>query len=138
VQIYPEGTGDYTLYEDDGDSLEYLQGAVATTALRCQASASQVDLTIEPRRGSYRHMPAKRAFQVWIHCSQPKAVTVNGIQANWQIDVRLVISGRRGLVEEIPPFLDVPGLQLGLLWPPTAECHVEFRSVKRVVPGVAG
>jgi hypothetical protein len=33
-------------------------------------------------------LPDKRAYDVWIHCSQPKAVTVNGVKIDWQYDPR--------------------------------------------------
>jgi alpha-glucosidase len=86
LHVYPEGKSETMVFEDDGNSLDYAQGAVAVTAIRCEASAAQVKLTIEPRQGSYRGMPARRGFDVWIHCPQPKQVTVNGVEANWQYD----------------------------------------------------
>ena len=86
LRVYPDRKSDYTMYEDDGDSLDYLQGAVATTAMRCEAAPGQVKLTIQPRQGSYRGMPDKRGYEIWIHCLQPKQVTVNGVKADWQYD----------------------------------------------------
>ena len=64
LHVYPEGKSDYTLYEDDGDSLEYLKGAVAKTSIRCQAAANQVRLAIDPRQGDYRGMPSERGYEV--------------------------------------------------------------------------
>ena len=37
LHVYPQGVSDYTLYEDDGNSLAYLSGAVAVTRVRCEA-----------------------------------------------------------------------------------------------------
>jgi len=82
LHVYPEGTSDYTLYEDDGDSLEYLRGAVARTQIRCEAEPRRVTLTIAPRDGNYRGMPATRSYKVHIHVAQPKAVTAAG----WSYD----------------------------------------------------
>ncbi|NLH41992.1 MAG: DUF5110 domain-containing protein, partial [Planctomycetes bacterium] len=82
LHVYPEGTSDYTLYEDDGDSLEYLRGAVARTQIRCEAEPRRVTLTIAPRDGNYRGMPATRSYEVHIHVAQPKAVTAAG----WSYD----------------------------------------------------
>jgi alpha-glucosidase (family GH31 glycosyl hydrolase) len=78
LHVYPEGKSDYTLYEDDGDSFEYLKGAVARTPIRCDAGQSQVTLTIDPRQGSYRGMPARRGYEVHIHMARPRTVTVTG------------------------------------------------------------
>jgi hypothetical protein len=78
LHVYPDGKSDYTLYEDDGDSFEYLKGAVARTPIRCDVGQQQVTLTIEPRHGSYRGMPARRGYEVYIHMTRPKTVTVTG------------------------------------------------------------
>jgi alpha-glucosidase (family GH31 glycosyl hydrolase) len=82
LHVYPEGKSEYTLYEDDGDSLEYLKGAVARTQIRCDASSSRVTLKIDPRQGSYRGMPATRSYEVRIHIAEPKSVTA----ADWSYD----------------------------------------------------
>jgi alpha-glucosidase (family GH31 glycosyl hydrolase) len=37
LQLYPEGVSEFALFEDDGNSLEYLKGAVAKTTIRCAA-----------------------------------------------------------------------------------------------------
>jgi alpha-glucosidase (family GH31 glycosyl hydrolase) len=90
LHVYPEGKSGYTLYEDDGDSLAYLKGAVVKTPVRCEAGASQVTLTIDPRQGAYRGMPAKRGYEVWIHMVRPKTVTAtgggNGSKTDWSYD----------------------------------------------------
>jgi alpha-glucosidase len=78
LHVYPEGRSEYTLYEDDSDSLEYLKGAVARTPMRCEAGSGQVTLTIEPRQGTYRGMPSRRGYEVSIHMTRPKTVTVTG------------------------------------------------------------
>ena len=79
LHVYPEGKSEYTLSEDDGDSLEYLKGAVARTPIRCEAGPGQVTLTIEPRHGAYRGMPSQRGYEVSIHMARPKTVTVAGV-----------------------------------------------------------
>jgi alpha-glucosidase (family GH31 glycosyl hydrolase) len=87
LHVYPEGKSDYTLYEDDGDSLEYLKGAVAQTSIRCEANQSRVMLTIGLRQGSYRGMPSVRGYEVSLHMARPKTVTVTGAtdapKVNW-------------------------------------------------------
>lgn len=92
LHVYPEGRSEYTLYEDDGDSLEYLKGSVATTSIQCQAQKNGVVLTIDPRRGEYRGMPSNRSYEVSIHTDRPKAVTVTGgaptLAPEWSYDVQ--------------------------------------------------
>ena len=51
---------------------------MARTPIRCEAGPSQVTLTIDPRQGAYRGMPAKRGYEVSIHMARPKTVTVTG------------------------------------------------------------
>jgi len=86
LQIYPEGTSEFTLFEDDGHSLEYLKGAVAKTAIRCTARPDGVVISIEPRTGNHNGMVTKRSYDVRVHTAQPKTVTVNGAKADWRYD----------------------------------------------------
>ena len=81
LHVYPEGVSDYTLYEDDGNSLAYLSGAVAVTRVRCEAGPVAVTLTIEPRQGTYARMPLQRDYEVWIHSRPAKKLAINGTQA---------------------------------------------------------
>ena len=89
LHLYPDGKSDYTIYEDDGNSLEYLKGAVAKTKIRCEAGRDKVTVVIEPRQGKYRDMPAKRDYDVWIHMAQPKSLSVKSRteeKAAWHYD----------------------------------------------------
>ena len=86
LHVYPDGTSDYTLYEDDGESLDYLKGAVSRTSMRCEAALNRVSVTIEPRQGTYRDMPSTRGYEVWIHSASPKMVSVNGEKVDWTYD----------------------------------------------------
>jgi len=52
LRIWP-GTGSFTLYEDDGDSFDYRQGAWATTTYRVRAEGEQIAVEIEPRQGGW-------------------------------------------------------------------------------------
>jgi hypothetical protein len=86
LHVYPEGQSDATVYEDDGESLEYLKGAVATTEIRCEAGSEGMTLTIGPRQGAYHGMPANRTYEVVIHAARPRALTVNGARVEWTYD----------------------------------------------------
>jgi alpha-glucosidase len=52
LRIWP-GTGEYTLYEDDGHTFEYRTGAWATTAYRVLADGQQVIVEIGARDGEW-------------------------------------------------------------------------------------
>lgn len=52
LRIWP-GTGEWTLYEDDGHSFEYRTGAWATTTYRVRADGQQVNVEIQSRDGEW-------------------------------------------------------------------------------------
>ena len=67
------------MYEDDGETFAYEEGAVAITDICCSSDERVLQLTIRPREGEYQGMPAKRQFRVVIHGRpEPGEVTVNG------------------------------------------------------------
>lgn len=81
LHAYPGGQASFTLYEDDGISYSYLDGAVATTEISFHATAEAVALTIEPRVGDYEGMPERRTFEIHIHSDAiPKWIALNAIQ----------------------------------------------------------
>jgi len=95
LRIHPHGQSQFTLYEDDGISHEYLNGAVASTRIVCRAEGKHVDLEIAPRSGQYSGMPQHRRFDIWIDAPvSPKAVQIQprpasvlaGEQASWHYD----------------------------------------------------
>lgn len=63
-EIYPKGKSKFTLYEDDGESYEYLEGKIARTVLECQESSDSIRITIHPRVGTYDKMPQKRTHSL--------------------------------------------------------------------------
>ena len=64
LRIYPGANGDFTLYEDGGDSYRYEKGAHATIPIHWD-DASRT-LTISARQGSYPGMAAGHTFNVVI------------------------------------------------------------------------
>jgi alpha-glucosidase len=52
VRVWP-GEGAFTLYEDDGHSFAYRQGAWATTAFSVHTTGGETVVAIGPRAGSY-------------------------------------------------------------------------------------
>ncbi len=66
-EIFPKGESAFTLYEDDGESYNYLKGEIAKTVLECSENEKEIVITVHPRSGSYNKMPAKRthSFKVF-------------------------------------------------------------------------
>ena len=52
LRIWP-GNGEFTLYEDDGNSFEYQTGAFSSTTYRVRQDGQQVVVEIEARQGSW-------------------------------------------------------------------------------------
>ena len=67
LHVYPAGESTFTLYEDDGITYDYLEGAVATTNITSHATEKEVRLTIARRAGSYEGIPETRSFDIWLY-----------------------------------------------------------------------
>lgn len=52
LRIWP-GIGEYTLYEDDGDSFDYRQGQWSTTRYRVHPDHDQLRVTVQARQGDW-------------------------------------------------------------------------------------
>lgn len=81
LHIYPDRhrQSSFTLYEDDGITLDYTAGAAARTSIQCQVSEQHTILQIGRRVGSYKGMPMKRDYEIWLHDKhKPTEVKVHG------------------------------------------------------------
>ena len=88
VKVYPGDSGETSLYEDAGDTQEYIDGAFTTTTFSQSRSSSELSLTIAPRQGQYEGMMGERAYQVVFFLEdEPREVTINGTVTNeWTYD----------------------------------------------------
>ena len=108
VEVYPDGKSAFTMYEDDGNSLAYLKGAVAETAILCEASKPLVKLTLNPRAGNYEGMPSRRSYDLRIHVAKPGSVNVNGTKAEWTYESDAVcLSATEDSARKAPIVVDV-------------------------------
>jgi alpha-D-xyloside xylohydrolase len=64
LRIYPGADGSFKLYEDEGDSYRYEQGAHATIVLHWDDAART--LRVDARQGNYKGMAAAHTFNVVI------------------------------------------------------------------------
>jgi alpha-glucosidase (family GH31 glycosyl hydrolase) len=85
----PEPSG-FELYEDDGVSLAYRQGACAITEIAAQRNGDEIELRIGPTRGQYEGMPAARAWSARVITRvRPQAIRIDGVPApekQWDYD----------------------------------------------------
>ncbi len=77
VHVFAGADGDFTLYEDDGESLAYLRGASSRVAFAQRWSAEQMTVSIAPAKGATGHLPAERVYRLHLHgIAQPGRVDV--------------------------------------------------------------
>jgi hypothetical protein len=100
VCCYPVDTSDYTIYEDDGRSLDYEQGVYTLSRIesRMDASDSKWTLTIskpdcpvQDKKGRARFTPAIHTYCVEAYLdAKPASVMVNGrTLTDWKWDETL-------------------------------------------------
>jgi hypothetical protein len=82
VKIFPGMDGEFTLYEDDGVSGAYLDGASSQIRLTQDWTETRQSFHIEAAQGDTRHLPAQRSFDLHFYgLRQPEQVKVwvNGV-----------------------------------------------------------
>jgi hypothetical protein len=80
LQIYPEGTSRFELYEDDGRSNAYRRGQYALTPIVCETAPGRVTVRIEAATGDRSVVPGGRRYVLRLRVARPAAVTVDGIE----------------------------------------------------------
>lgn len=68
LDVYPGGSSNFYLYEDDGRSLEYQNGNFSTTKVETQETASGVTITIHPAEGEFNS--EIKTFSVNVHSEE--------------------------------------------------------------------
>ena len=64
LDLYPQGESDYTLYEDDGNTRRYQQGAFSRQKISMREAGGKVEVTIHPVEGAYDGQEAKRGYSL--------------------------------------------------------------------------
>ncbi len=90
LDVYPEGATEasqFTLYEDDGTSNDYLTTGYAATQITCQPGPESVKFQIAAIQGDYRGRLKQRQWKLEMHLSsKPGAVSLNGKPVAWNYD----------------------------------------------------
>ena len=85
VVVYPGADGAFTMYEDDGRSFDYRQGAQMRLAMRWNDAARRLSIGLAP--GSKMLPPATRPIRVRIAgTKEERAVEFTGkpVEVRWQ------------------------------------------------------
>ncbi len=80
IDIYGSGKSTFNLYEDDGISLDYKNGAVAWTPISSRSAKSNgFEIIVGPTKGEFSGQTKTRVYVLLLHGSKrPQHVTVNG------------------------------------------------------------
>jgi alpha-glucosidase len=79
LDIYPNGSSSYELYEDDGLTRKHREGEYSTTLFEVQEDSESLMLKINQVKGSYQDQPQDRVYLVDIHSEKaPRAVLIDG------------------------------------------------------------
>ncbi len=90
MRVYPASTdveNTYSLYEDDGISLDYQKGIYATTDLTYKQVGNKATVTVSPTQGTYPGQITKRGYRLLLPGLKDSAsVKVNGKKAKIEVD----------------------------------------------------
>jgi alpha-D-xyloside xylohydrolase len=92
LRVYPGADGNFVLYEDENDTYAYEKGVYATIAFHWNDTKKV--LTIDPRKGTFPGMMAKRTFKVVIVGTEHGT----GIEDTATADKTVTYDGRRKVV----------------------------------------
>ncbi len=90
VHVYPGGDGSFDLYEDDGDTYAYANGAYTVTPMRYQRGNTEAEHKVQlgPVRGAFDGMLRTRSWRLLLHdVNQPQSVRLGGVDwESWSYD----------------------------------------------------
>lgn len=85
LDLYPFKQSSFSLYEDDGVTQRYRDGAFARTAIEMDAPASpgapgqSIAVRVGAAKGQYEGMPARRSYELEVHLpARPSRVAIGG------------------------------------------------------------
>jgi alpha-glucosidase (family GH31 glycosyl hydrolase) len=137
VRCYPgedDASQSYTLYEDDGVTTAYEQGACANTVLTCSRRGHRYTVKIGPATGHYAGQPVQRDYVVELADTGPATlVTVDGRKATSTYDagtdVNLVHVPAEAIDRTVSVTVDAPDADFAAL---------HATAVARRISGVTG
>lgn len=81
LKVYAGADGEFALYEDEGENLNYKSGAFALTKIMYKEQEKKV--TIKAQQGAYTGAPQNRAYKIELfNAGAPARITVSGVELN--------------------------------------------------------
>jgi alpha-glucosidase (family GH31 glycosyl hydrolase) len=85
LDVYPGPSTTFDLYEDDGKSLAYQQGAFALTKITSASAGNSYTISINKPAGKFT--PPVHGYKIQLHLPKaPNSITENGKTAKWNYD----------------------------------------------------
>ena len=81
LDLYPQGQSTYTLYEDDGSTRRYQQGASSRQKIAMVEAAGKVEVSIAPVEGSYAGQERERGYSLRVASRQRPTQVLLGAAA---------------------------------------------------------
>ena len=104
IKVYPHGESSFTMYEDDGESYAFEDGAISSTLFECRQDGKTVEITANPVQGSFEGMPVERNYSFEIRAlSKPRKVMVNGSKIkdwNWDGSALRISAGKCSIYQK--------------------------------------
>jgi alpha-glucosidase len=85
LQIYPEGTSRFELYEDDGRTNAYRRGRYALTPIECDARRDRLTVRVGVPAGEATVVAARRRSLLRLRSARPAGIVVDGGDALGQV-----------------------------------------------------
>lgn len=80
IDIYPNASNSFTIYNDDGKTVGYKMGAFNTTSIVSNVSDKEIDLTLDATKGDFKGQTIN--YEINLHLAkQPKQIIINGKSA---------------------------------------------------------
>ena len=85
IHLFPlkSGESQYVLYEDDGETAAYSDGAIAGTRICMNASEEEVTLLVSTAEGSYAGMAEDRLWRIRLHDQRRLIVRLENKNDRW-------------------------------------------------------
>ncbi len=105
LKVYPHGNTSFTMYDDDGESYAYEDGAVCSTLFECRENGKSIHVTVNPVEGSYEGLPDSRNYSFELRCtSKPRKVSLNGTPVkdwSWENNTLQVNAGETSITQTL-------------------------------------
>ena len=87
LTVYPGKSGSTIIYDDHGDSEDYLAESFATTSIEFSQKKQNLSIKISAVQGSFEGMSKHRSFVIKLPLTiAPEKVVINGESSDWTYD----------------------------------------------------